>query len=286
MTANRQLDIFDNLDLEHAYSCLYSLRLGEAISFFKIALNAPCPDSEQIYNAIDICTYWEPRLQPMDFYSLPDSRKRQKYFSDFLNDFRAYEFLKETKEFQSVLLQFLFNKIYLEEELSKETVETLSDLLMEHKKHQAASQLLKKFVKEKTSEHAFFYRLGQAQWLGDYKTDALKSYVRALLYFPETNFLERIESKNLQNLIHKYGPELTPAYAWLYCKIPFLEIGEDVEPINEKHALALQSYVLLHKAENARWESSPDMIDCRKELMQQNAELYAAYFSFLQKKKR
>lgn len=274
----RQLSLWENVALENGYRRLATLSFKEAISQFNEALKG-LGEKATIQKAIETAQFWQGRIQPSKSLS-SDGIK------NLLNEFIAYPFLPQLKKFKEALLIYIADLILKEESRNLEIVKTAFDQLVLLKVFQKAEDLILYALKHHSENYELLYFLAQAQWLKGIQAEADGNYLRALLYYPEVNYFDRIENKRLKLLSENYTPELIPALAWIEGILGFISLREYIKPLNELHEKGIKLYCLLQKAEEASKNNDiKSGAHYRGKIQKLNGELYQKYFDLLQQRK-
>ena len=282
---DHQPTLWDNVALENGYRCLSTLKLNEGIGQFRQALQSPMAQEESIQAAITTCEYWRSRIKlpPKQLTLFSHTQNRHHYISEFLEDYTQYHFSPRMKELRKGLMGYVANLIEHEPEPQMNYMETTLDLLMDLEEYQKMESLASHYVKQLQNgaeNHALFYFLAQAQCLNGNKSAGCSTYARALLYYPDKTFVNRIEHIKSEKLIHSQGMEMAPAYGRLYGILPYIPINDEIQPLSDKHQHAIQSYLLLQKVLKSM--NNDDNIHHRRQLKELAPALYQAYLRRLE----
>lgn len=268
----RQLSLWDNVALEKGYCRLAALDFKEAISQFNEALKGP-GEKADIQKAIEAAKFWQEKLASSEIKNL-------------LKEFIGYPFLPQWRNFKEALLLSATDLILKEKSKDLCQVKTAFDQLLLLDAFQKAEELISQALKHHPEKYELFYFLAQAQWLKGIQAEANGNYLRALLYYPDVNYLDRIENKPLKALIKIYAPEMVPAFAWIEGVLSFITLKDKIKPVNELHEKGIKCYSLLQKAEETwRKEDIKTSIRCRGELKTIAPNLYQKYFDLLRQRK-
>lgn len=268
----RQLSLWDNVALEKGYRRLAALDFKEAISQFNEALKGP-GEKADIQKAIEAAKFWQEKLASSEIRNL-------------LKEFMGYPFLPQWRNFKEALLLSVTHFILKEKSKDLCLVKTAFDQLLLLDAFQKAEELILQALKHHPEKYELFYLLAQAQWLKGIQAEANGNYLRALLYYPDVNYLDRIENKPLKALIKIHAPEMVPAFAWVKGVLSFITLKDKIKPLNELHEKGIKCYSLLQKAEETwRKEDIKTSIRCRGELKTIAPNLYQKYFDLLQQRK-
>ncbi len=162
---------------------------------------------------------------------------------------------------------------------------TISDLYLKDEQPELAEKSLKDFIKKHTNTTEIQISLANIQYNLGKLTEAAQNYLEALLISPKEIKYKNIANKTLAKVIKTYGSEMTPAFAWIYGQVPMLKLNEFNEPENIKHA-GIYTYYLLYMAEKYFKENnSKETLNYRKQIKENNSELFAAYFDLLKRRK-
>jgi hypothetical protein len=277
----RQLTIGDNLALENGCRHLSELQFGPAIEYLTKAIGLESADQEQIQQLTDVCRFWQRRIPG------PEPQNPQApSIEDFLQDFCSYPFRPALTGLKKNLLIHIIGKMHNQSDLNADLVVTAFDQCLAIQECKLAEDLVYDYNRHHPDNRISNYLLAQAQWLQGNYLDAGNNYALGLLKYPDAMPVERIENKNLKELILMFGVEMSPAYAWIRNILPLLDQIDDINAMESAHQKALDCYRLLIMAEEAK--NRNDMKGCvnyRKQLKLLNPLLYEEYYYMLKKRK-
>lgn len=276
-----QPTLWDNLALESGYRFLVELDFEEAAVQFEEAFNGP-GDKQPVSEAIASVQYWKPRVDALLLSNIsPDAIK------EFTNDFISYNFTAQLAGFKKALLMRLVDVMMNENRPGLRETEMVFDELLKVNEFQKASCLIEWVMKIYPEKHYLLYFLAQALWLNGDSTRAYRNYIKALLYYPDEAFINRIENEKLKALARSCGMAAAPAYAWLREAMPFITQANDITSFNEAHQRDVTAYCLLQQSEESlKRNDLKSSVRYRKELKKISPELYEEYFSLLRQRKR
>lgn len=276
-----QPTLWDNLALESGYRFLAELDFEEAAIQFEEAFNGP-GDKQPVSKAIASVQYWKPRVDTLSLHNIaPDTIK------SLSDDFISYHFTAQLTGFKKALLIRLVDVMMNENCLGLREMEMIFDELLKVNEFQKAACLIERVMEIHPEKQYLFYFLAQALWLNGDSARAYGNYIKALLYYPDEAFINRIENEKLKALARSCGMVMTPAYAWLREAMPFITPANDITPFNEAHQHAVTAYYLLQQSEESlKRNDLKSSVRYRKELKKISPELYEEYFALLRQRKR
>jgi tetratricopeptide (TPR) repeat protein len=275
----RQLSLWENVALENGYRRLAILNFEEAISQFNEALKGP-GEKTTIQKTIETAQFWQGRIKPSTKSLSSDGIK------NLLKEFTAYPFLPQLSRFKEVLLIYITDLIYKEGCKDLHLVKTTFDQLILLKVFQKAEDLILYALEHHPKKHELLYFLAQVQWLKGIQAEANGNYLRALLYYPDVNYFDRIENKQLKALTEIHTPGMVPSFAWVEGILSFITLKDEIKPFNELHEKGIKCYSLLQKAEETfKKDDIKSSVQCRGELKSIAPDLYQKYFDLLQQRK-
>lgn len=159
---------------------------------------------------------------------------------------------------------------------------TLADLYARQHHYEAAEKILSQFVEKNKENAAQIARLADMQFEQSKFAEANHNYMLALLTGCGQINLEQMKNKKLADIIKNHGPEMAPAWAWLYGEhVPLnlsIQFIYSTDPKQKKTATACY---LIMMAEKARLENSAEQkVEYRKKLHDAEPLIYQAYFNF------
>ncbi len=284
----QQLSLWDNEALETGYRCLAALELEEAIRQFNKALQAGIGEMESVKKLIGTCKYWQARIQhsPRAQAHIGATADLSQRIAELLADYIHYSFNPQTARFKKALLGHIVDLLHNEADMDLKDMETAFDLLLSIDDFQKAEDLVSHSISQHPEKRLLLYLLAQAQWLNGNRSDANINYAQLLLRHPDKTLVNRIENRKLKELIHSYGPAMSPAYGWLRNVLSFIPIDDEIPACDEEHAKAIKSYRLLQEANISL--NNNDMKSCinyRKQLKALVPALYDEYFNWLKERK-
>lgn len=280
----QQLSLWDNEALETGYRCLAALELEEAIRQFNNALQSGIGEQELIQKSIAACNYWQPRLQLSSGAEVHDgaTASLSQHIAEMLADYIRYPFNRQMDRFKKNLLGHIVDLLYNEADMDLKDMETAFDLLLGIGDFQKAEDLISQCIKQHPENHSLLYFLAQAQWRNGNRSEANSNFAWLLLYHPDITLVSRIENSRLKELIHSYGPAMTPAYGWLRNVLPFVPLADEILACNEEHQKAIESYRLLQEANKALQNNDRNSsIKFRRQLKELVPEFFEEYLNWI-----
>lgn len=279
-----QLPLFSwqNEVLAEGYRQLAAFYFEEA-EFVFLQLREKYVSSDPEMEEALICTrYWEKVFKELDKAGSADS------VSLLYDEISGFHF-KNTwgqQQFRSALIHHLIGLMQRYNIFYVNGRTTLSDLFLQLKEYKKAVQILSEQVSAAEQENRLRFRLAQAQWKMKEKRDARRNYALGLLINPVSVPLEFLECGETSDLLRSRGPEMAPAYGWVFGILPLVKPPDNISPGNDTHLKALTCYRFLIKAEKASIHDDPDAtVEYRKALKESDPEFYKEYFSLISKRR-
>lgn len=266
-----QPSLWDNLDLESGWDCLFHLDFDGAIDYFTKSISGFVNPTEIDY-ALNTTHFWKERIENKEW--------NENTCHSVLKDFIEYYFEPSCKLLEVNLINFIADHFIEQENIKREKKEEVFDLLLQLKSTDKMINFSQKLIKQSPDSFDLLYLLAQATWHNGNKKEANEIYTKALLLAPEKLPIKRIDNPELKRIIFKYGPEMTPSYSWIYGISPSIEY-KDLEYLGLK-TKGLKCYVLLQKAHKSIESKDLSIIvNLRKQLKEEDPELYVAYFDLI-----
>ncbi len=275
-----QLTLWDNEALETGYRYFSCLRLEEAKLKFLEALRMNLGGKDELEEAIKACDCWLPKIN----YSQKNSENNNlsNKADLLLNKFTNYPFTSRMKEFRRALLVHIGSILSAECQMDLNNVEITFDLLIDAGKLEEAEALILRGKSQYPENHKLHYMQAHVQWLNHEISKANQVYVWLLLHYPREIENNRIQNKELQKLIDRYGAPMAPAFGWLYNVLPLIPFPVEVETNDDEHRKAIECYRLIHAANKALTDHDiKSSIQHRKRLKELSPDLYEKYFEWL-----
>jgi len=279
-----QLPLFSwqNEVLAEGYQQLAAFNFDEA-EFVFLQLREKYVSADPEMEDALVCTrYWKEVFQQLE---KTNSANSIAFLHDEISQFR----FKKTwgqQRFRSVLIHHLIGLMQRYDVFYVNSLTTLSDLFLQLKEYKKAVQVLSDRVSVAEQDNRLRFRLAQAQWKMKEKRDARRNYALGLLINPASVPLEFLECGETVDLLRSRGPEMAPAYGWVFGILPLVQPPDNISPGNDTHLKALTCYRFLIKAEKASIHDDPDAtVEYRKALKESDPEFYKEYFSLISKRR-
>ncbi len=272
-----QPSLWDNMDLEMAYTRLYHLDFSGAETFLEQAKSNGLENQEVVDQVLSTCKHWKTEISKID--SDPDIDTLENLF----NSFQDYNFGRSLRRFRKALLLFFVEHFSMHSATKIFYFEKILDSLIEIGLFENAEKLMEIAIAKYPKTPLLFYGQAQSQWLSGNKNEATSNYLYVLLHYPQHVYPERIENLEIKEFLNHYLPAEIPAFAWVGLRCPFVST-EGIIPINKEHQEIIEAYRLLQQAENAVVNKDKKYMFFRKELLNRAPELFAEYFKLLQKR--
>ncbi len=190
------------------------------------------------------------------------------------------------QQFRSALIRHLISLMQQQNMFHVNDQVVLSDLFLQIGQTDKAEEALTGQLSTNQQDNNLRFRLAQIHWLNGLKGEARRYYALGLLLNPASVPRLFLECDETADLIDKYGPEMAPAYGWVFGMLPLLRLPDEISVSGDSHRKALDCYRLLRKAEKA--SKGGDMDECvkyRKAMKEASPELYDEYFALISKRK-
>lgn len=277
-----QLTLWDLEALETGFQHFSNLRLEEAKLKFHEALRMKLGNKEELRDALGACDYWLPEVKQSQEISEDENPSNKADL--LLRKFTNYPFTSQMKYFRVALLSHIGSILSAESPMNLDSVETTFDLLMEAGKLEEAENLILKGISQYPDHPRLHYMQAQVQWLNHEISKANLTYAWLLLHYPREVEKDRIQNKELQQLIDRFGAPMAPLFGWLYKVVPYIPFTGEVETNDREHRRAIECYRLILAANQALAEKgTTSSLPYRKQLRELSPELYDAYFKSLQR---
>lgn len=272
MPDNSNPTLFDNIDLLEAYRAISALNFPETRQLLQQASQCNANDLDEIENLQNLMEFWEPYCQA--------EKGNISTSAEIANLFSTYSFPPKTDTFQINLLKRLLPENWSEQ---NSTWTGWFDLLLNYKQYETAKHLLNTIDRNEPDNYCRFYFYGQLHWrMEDYR-NCLRYYGKGLFFAPNFDYISRIESDEVKNLISVNGLYMAFLYGCLGGLFSLDKAISVPVTLNEQHQTAISLYQLvLSDLQNDK--PNDTCIAIRKQIQALDPRFLKAYISNRERK--